>query len=333
VTPVALEGGGHDGRPAPRPLLAILGPTGVGKTRVAVGLAEEWPIEVVSVDSRQVYRRMDIGTAKPTPEERRAVRHHLVDVVEPDEAYDAGRFACEATAAIEDARRRGRHAVLVGGTGLYFRALVRGLLPRPPADRALRAALQAEARAAGPEALHRRLRDLDPEAATRLHPRDALRVTRALEVAIQTGAPAARRGPGGWAEPAAASPYRVVGIGLTAARPRLYQALDARVDRMLADGLLDEVRALLAAGYPPDLPAMQGIGYRHLAPVAREGRSVDAAVSAMKRDTRRYAKRQWTWFAREPDLAWVETQPGDASAALDAIKKIVERTRPFDYAD
>ncbi len=313
------------------PLLAILGPTGVGKTRVAGALAEEWPIEVVSVDSRQVYRRMDIGTAKPTPAERRAVRHHLVDVVEPDEAYDAGRFVREAAAAIEDARRRGRRPILVGGTGLYFRALVRGLLPRPPADPALRATLQAEARAAGSESLHRRLRDLDPEAATRLHPNDALRVTRALEVAIQTGAPGERRGPGRWAERAAAPRYRIVGIGLTAPRPALYATLDARVDRMLADGLLDEVRALLAAGYGPDLPAMRGIGYRHLGPVVREGRSVQAAVAAMKRDTRRYAKRQWTWFAREPDLAWVETSPGDVSTAIDAIKKIVERTRPFDY--
>lgn len=328
MTPVAPE---PETPASPVPLLAILGPTGVGKTRVAVALAGEWPIEVVSVDSRQVYRRMDIGTAKPTPAERRAVRHHLVDVVEPDEAYDAGRFVREAAAAIEDARRRGRRAILVGGTGLYFRALVRGLLPRPPADPALRATLQAEARAAGPESLHRRLRDLDPEAATRLHPHDALRVTRALEVAIQTGAPAARLGPGRWTEPAAVSRYRVVGIGLTAPRAALYATLDARVDRMLADGLLDEVRALLAAGYGADLPAMQGIGYRHLAPVVREGRSLEAAVAAMKRDTRRYAKRQWTWFQREPDLAWTETSPGDVSAAIAAIKKIVERTRLFDY--
>ena len=317
---------------APIPVLAIVGPTGVGKTRLAVAIGEHWPIEVVSVDSRQVYRRMDIGTAKPTAEERRAVRHHLVDVVEPDEAYDAARFAHEAAAAIEAVRSRGRWPVLVGGTGLYYRALLRGLLPRPPADRALRAALQAEAREGGPEALHQRLRALDPEAATRLHPRDALRVSRALEVAIQTGGAARTSGPGAWA--AAVEPrYRVVAIGITAPRPAHYAALDARVDRMLAQGLLDEVRGLLAAGFSPSLSAMHGIGYRHLAPVVEGGGALAPAVLTMKRDTRRYAKRQGTWFAREPGVTWVEVEPGEVGVALTEIKKTLEQTHLFDYPD
>jgi tRNA dimethylallyltransferase len=320
-----------DSRAAPIPLLAILGPTGSGKTRLAVALGEHWPIEVVSVDSRQVYRRMDIGTAKPTPGERRAVRHHLVDVVEPDEAYDAGRFASEAAAAILAVWSRGRWPVLVGGTGLYYRALVRGLLPRPPADRALRASLQADIRAAGPEALHRRLQALDPDTATRVHPRDALRVGRALEVALQTGRPALRHGAGVWGDASAQPGYRVAAVGLTAPRGALYAALDLRADRMLADGLLDEVRALLEAGFAPSLPAMQGIGYRHLVPVVERGARLGPAVEAMKRDTRRYAKRQWTWFGREPGLSWVEIRPGDALAALAEIKKTIERTRVFDY--
>ena len=320
-----------EARPAAIPLLAILGPTGTGKTRLAVALAERWPIEVVSVDSRQVYRRMDIGTAKPSPAERRAVRHHLVDVVEPDEAYDAVRFAREAAAAIVSVRSRGRWPVLVGGTGLYYRVLVRGLLPRPPADRALRASLQAEARAAGPEALYRRLQSLDPDTAGRLHPRDALRVSRALEVALQTGRPARRSGAGAWGEAAPEPRYRVVAVGLTAPRSALYAALDARVDRMLAEGLLDEVQVLLEAGFAPSLPAMHGIGYRHLAPVVQKRGGLDQAVAAMKRDTRRYAKRQWTWFAREAGLNWVEAEPGSVTPALAEIKKIVERTRPFDY--
>ena len=318
---------------APIPVLAIVGPTGVGKTRLAVAIAEHWPVEVVSVDSRQVYRRMDIGTAKPSAEERRAVAHHLVDVAEPDEAYDAARFAREAGDAIETVRRRGRWPVLVGGTGLYYRALVRGLLPRPPADRALRAALQADARVAGPEALHRRLRTLDPAAAARLHPSDALRVSRALEVALQTGGAVATSGPGAWTDTAAASRYRVIAIGLTASRPALYAALDTRVDRMLAEGLLDEVRGLLDAGFSPDLSAMHGIGYRHLAPVVKGGEALAPAVLTMKRDTRRYAKRQWTWFAREPGVTWVEVTPGAIAAALAEIKKIVEQTRLFDYPD
>jgi tRNA dimethylallyltransferase len=320
-----------DGGAPPIPLLAILGPTGVGKTRLAIALGEHWPIEVVSVDSRQVYRRMDIGTAKPSPEERRAVRHHLVDVVEPDAGYDAGRFAREAAVAIVAARSRGRWPVLVGGTGLYYRALVRGLLPRPPPDPALRASLQAEARTAGPGALHRRLQALDPDAAARLHPRDALRVSRALEVVLQTGRPALQTGAGAWGEGTAEPGYRVVAVGLTAPRPALYEALDARVDRMLSEGLVDEVRALLAAGFAPTLPAMQGIGYRHLVPVAERGGDLEAARATMKRDTRRYAKRQWTWFSREPDLSWVETRPGDVAGALADIKKIVERTHIFDY--
>jgi tRNA dimethylallyltransferase len=329
VTPVPPT---PEDRAAPIPVLAIVGPTGTGKTRLAVALAEHWPIEVVSVDSRQVYRRMDIGTAKPTPWERRAVRHHLVDVVEPDEGYDAARFTREAAAAIVSVRSRGRWPVLVGGTGLYYRALVRGLLPRPPADHALRTSLQWEIRAAGPEALHRRLQALDPDAATRVHPRDALRVSRALEVLLQTGRPAGRSGPGAWGEAPAHPRYRVVAIALSAPRPALYAALDARVDRMLAEGLLDEVRALLEAGFAPTLPAMHGIGYRHLVPVLEKRGGLDLAVMDMKRDTRRYAKRQGTWFRREPDLQWVDAWPGDVGVALSEIKKTIDRTRLFDYS-
>jgi tRNA dimethylallyltransferase len=326
VTVVAATG-------RPIPLLGIVGPTGVGKTALAVALGATWPVEIVSVDSRQVYRRMDIGTGKPTHAERGAVRHHLIDVVEPDEVYDAARFAAEAAAAIEGIVARGRHPVLVGGTGLYYRALVRGLLPRPPADPVLRAALRAEAQGGDLAGLHRRLGELDPATAARVHPRDAVRVTRALEVVLLTGRPAVQRGPGAWSEASPGGPYRVVAVGLTAARDALYAALDARVDRMLAAGLPDEVAALLAAGFDPGLPAMQGIGYRHLVPVARGQTALAPAVAAMKRDTRRYAKRQLTWFAREPGLLWVETRPTAPDAAVATIKKIVDRTRLFDYAD
>jgi tRNA dimethylallyltransferase len=290
----------------------------VGKTRAAVALAADLPLEVISVDSRQVYRRMDIGTAKPSPAERAAVPHHLLDLVEPDQLYDAARFARDAAGAIEAVRARGRWPVLVGGTGLYYRALVRGLRGRPPADPALRAALRAEAAAGGPAALHERLRGLDPAAAARLHPRDQVRIVRALEVALLTGRP--ERVEATWTGPGSAR-YRVVAFGLTAPREALYAALDRRVDRMLAGGLLDEVRELLAAGFDPGLPAMQGIGYRHLAPVARTGSGLAAAVALMKRDTRRYAKRQWTWFAREPDLTWLETPPGEVDRAVAAIRR------------
>lgn len=309
------------------PLVAIVGPTGVGKTALAVALARDWPVEAVSVDSRQVYRRMDIGTGKPSPGERRALPHHLVDVVEPDEPYDAARFAREAAAAIADIRARRRWPILVGGTGLYLRALVRGLAPLPPADAALRRRLRAEAAAGEPGALHNRLAALDPAAAARLHPRDVVRVTRALEIVALTGQPASATRSATWRD--AESPYRALAIGLTMSRDALYAQLDARVDRMLTAGLAAEVEALLAAGFGMELPAMQGIGYRHLVPVLTRGASLAEAVRAMKRDTRRYAKRQWTWFGHEPGVQWVSVDPADPSSVTDTVKKLIERARLF----
>lgn len=317
---------GHDpGTPAP--LLALVGPTGVGKTAVAVALARHWPIEAVSVDSRQVYRRLDIGTGKPTLAERRALPHHLVDVVEPDDPYDAARFAREAAAAVEEIRRRGRWPVLVGGTGLYLRALLRGLAAGPPPDPALRRQLEAVAVAEGPEALHRRLAALDPASAARLHPRDAVRLVRALEVALLTGRPPSVVRADTWGRPV--ERYRVFMVGLTMPRPALDARLDCRVDRMLADGLLREVEELLAAGFPPHLPALQGIGYRHLGPVLTRGAPLGEAVRCMKRDTRRYARRQWTWFAREPVAAWVSVEGRDAEAVAAQVSQLVERARVF----
>jgi tRNA dimethylallyltransferase len=291
-----------------------------------VALAAEWPIEAVSVDSRQVYRRMDIGTGKPTAAERRALPHHLLDVVDPDQPYDAARFARQAAAAIADIRRRGRWPVLVGGTGLYLRALLRGLAPLPPADLALRRQLRAQAATEGPAALHKRLAELDPETAARLHPRDLVRVTRALEIALVTGAPASavRRRP----HPTP-PPYRPLLLGLTMARDALYPRLDARVDRMVAEGLVREVTDLLAAGYDGRLPSMQGIGYRHLAPVVTRAAPLADAVRAMKRDTRRYAKRQWTWFARGESPYWITVETDGLDRAIGEVKKMVEKARIF----
>lgn len=303
-------------------MVAIVGPTGVGKTPLAVALARDWPIEAVSVDSRQVYRRMEIGTGKPSPEERRLLRHHLLDLVEPDEPYDAARFARDAAAAIADIVARGRWPVLVGGTGLYLKALLHGLSPLPPADLELRRRLRAEAATEGRAVLHTRLAELDPQTAARLHPRDLIRVTRALEIALLTGQPASaawgrRRAP-------TPTPYRVLTIGLTMAREDLYARLDVRVERMVAAGLLREVESLLAAGFGPDLPAMQGIGYRHLTPVLTRGAALAEAVSAMKRDTRRYAKRQWTWFARAEGARWVTVEADDLASATAEVKRMIE---------
>ena len=283
------------------PLVVIAGPTGVGKTATAVALAARRPIEVISADSRQVYRGMDVATGKPTREERAAVRHHLIDVVEPDDRYNAARFRTDALCAVEDARRRGRVPVIVGGTGLYIRALLRGLDPAPPADPALRAELTEVAARQGREALHQRLREEAPSAAARLHPRDTVRVIRALE--RQRARRIEQRA---WSGPPSLGVHCY--FGLTMDRGRLITELRARCQRMVAGGLLEEVEGLLARGYDESLPAMHGIGYRDFAAVVRGKIGGAEAVRAMERDTVRYAKRQMTWFRREPDLEWIDIE-------------------------
>jgi len=286
-------------------LLLIVGPTGVGKTAAAVALAGRMPIEVVSADSRQVYRGMDVATAKPTAEERRAVPHHLIDVADPDDPYHAARFAREARAAIDAIRVRGRVPVVVGGTGLYVRALVRGLDPAPPADPAFRRELGELAAREGSAALHARLAGQAPAMARRLHPNDHVRIIRALEL-VRAGAPvgdAQQRWRG--IEDDAES---ILSIGLTLPREVLAQRLQSRAAAMVTAGLADEVRALLARGYDPSLPAMQGIGYREFALVVRGALGQAEALRRMQRDTVRYAKRQWTWFVREPGLQWLDVE-------------------------
>lgn len=304
------------------PLVVITGPTGVGKTEVAVRLARLLPIEVVSADSRQVYRLMDVGTGKPTPAELEAVPHHLIDVVDPDERFHVARFRAEAEAAIGRIRGRGRLPVVVGGTGLYIRALVRGLLPAPPADMTVRARLAEWASREGTEALHARLGELAPEAARRIHPRDRIRLIRALEVHRLTGQWAER--PSHWWESPPA--FRLLMVGLTVERDRLYRSLEVRVERMVQMGLREEVERLMRAGYGAELPSMQGIGYRHFAGVIRGRWSHEDAVGAMKRDTKRCAKRQWTWFAREPEIRWVNVDAaGGIEGTAELIGKLIEQ--------
>jgi tRNA dimethylallyltransferase len=285
------------------PLLVIAGPTGVGKTAVAVALAARLPMEVVSADSRQVYRGMDVATAKPTAEERRAVAHHLIDVTDPDDRYHAARFAREARAAIDAIRARGRLPVVVGGTGLYIRALLRGLDPAPPADPAFRRELTELAAREGGATLHARLAREAPAMAHRLHPNDHVRIVRALEL-LRAGAPvgeAQRR----WRE-APEHDESVFCVGVTWPRVVLAERLRARAAALVANGLAGEVRSLLARGYDPSLPAMQGIGYRELVLVLRGEITEEEALRRMQRDTVRYAKRQWTWFTREPDIQWLD---------------------------
>ena len=300
------------------PLLVIAGPTGVGKTDTAIALAARIPVEIVSADSRQVYRGMDVATGKPTAAQRRAVRHHLVDVVDPDDRYHAARFRADAALAIEEIQRRGRLPGVVGGTGLYIRALIRGLDAAPPADPGFRRELEAVAAREGREALHVRLEHEAPELARRLHPNDQVRVVRALERVRSGGARTEER----WRQ--TASEYRVLYVGLTTDRRELAERLRVRARAMIEAGLLDEVRALLARGYDESLPAMRGIGYREFLPVARGERDEDEARQLMERATLQYARRQWTWFAREPDIRWIEVTPCAPERAAHTIEAMTK---------
>lgn len=303
----------------PPPLLLIVGPTGVGKTAVAARLAASVPMEVVSADSRQIYRGMDAATGKPNSDERKAVTHHLLDLIEPGERYHAARFRLDAAQAIEAIRVAGRLPVVVGGSGLYVRALLRGLDPAPPADAALRAQLEEHARAGGPTALHERLRALDPGRAARLHPADRVRIIRAIE---KHGHGAATSG--GWAR--AIPPWRIVMFGLRRERVALNRRLEERARSMLAGGMMEEVRRLLAAGHDETAPGMAGIGYRQWAKVARGRLSPDEALRLMVRDTQRYAKRQMTWFAREPEIQWLDVdEVGGVEGVAECIHKHILR--------
>ena len=318
---VHAEGVGVPGWPPAEslpPLVVLTGPTGVGKTEVAVCLASRLRIEVLSADSRQVYRGMDIGTAKPTREQREAVPHHLIDVVNPDERYNAARFRVAAREAILAILARGKLPLVVGGTGLYIRALLRGLRPAPPADPEVRRELKELLRREGVEALHARLSDVDPEAASRIHERDPVRIIRALEIHRLTGAPVGTSAH--WRE--SLPEWATLLVGLTRPRASLYAALDVRVEGMVARGLKEETRALLEPGYSPTLPAMQGIGYRHFVKVIQGDWSEARAVAVMKRDTRQYAKRQWTWFAREPGIRWVDVE---AAGGVEGVAEQVEK--------
>lgn len=306
------------------PLLVLVGPTGVGKTAVAVRLAARIPMEVVSADSRQVYRGLDVGTGKPTAEERAAVTHHLIDVVEPGERYHAARFQADALAAIAAVRGRGRLPVVVGGTGLYVRALLRGLTPGPPADPALRAELEGFADAHGAAALHARLAAAAPETARRLHPNDRVRVVRALEIRARPELTQTDTGSGDWA--VAPRGWRLVMIGLARERAPLNATIAERARAMLARGMMDEARRLVHGGHEPARPPMDGIGYRQLA-LALDGRiAVEEALRLMIRDTTRYAKRQMTWFQREPGIRWLDVDAaGGVEGAAETVHKLITR--------
>ncbi len=291
-------------------ITALVGPTGTGKSALALEVAQRVDAEIVNCDSRQVYRFLDIGTAKPSVAERATVAHHLFDVVAPDERFDCARYAALARAAIADIQARGKRVLLVGGTGLYLKALRFGLAAAPPADAGLRQSLAA-LETNVPGALHSRLTRVDPAAAARLHPHDRVRVIRALEVCELTGRPlSAWQAEHGFRAPQLTC--RVV--ALRSERAALYAQLDARCRRMLEAGLVAEVRELWARGYGAELPPLRSIGYREVGAHLRGECDLDTALRDMQRATRRFAKRQLTWFRADPTVEWMS--PDEALAQV-----------------
>jgi len=297
-------------------ILVLSGPTASGKTAIALSLARAFPLEIVSADSMQVYRGMDIGTAKPTPAQRAEVPHHLVDVADPDEKFSAGRFVAEAEEAIRDIREKGRLPLVAGGTGMYIRSLLRGL-DALPADPVVRARLTRRWEEDGGKALYAELRRIDPVSAAKIHPSDRVRIVRSLEVAEISGEPASGR-KASWAS--GGSRYRVLFLVLSIEREELYRRIDRRVEEMFRAGLVEEVNGLLARGYGRDLASMRALGYRHVLSHLLDGISRDQAVDQMKRDTRRYAKRQVTWLSGETGVVRLPEGRMSEAAAEEARK-------------
>ena len=297
-------------------LLCLLGPTAVGKTEIAIQLAQRLNAEIVSVDSRQIYRQMDIGTAKPTAEEQQAARHHLIDCIDISQPFSVADYQSLADTVITDIQNRGKRVLLVGGAGLYFRAVVDGLFEGPGADSLLRERLEQEAEQHGVDVLHERLRTCDPESAERIHPNNVVRVIRALEVYELTGTPMSEHQQQWHQEK---QRYSFTAFCLTLPRALLYQRIEQRVDVMLANGLIAEVESLLAAGYARDTVALRSFGYKELIAYLDGRCTYLEAVAQLKQNTRRFAKRQLTWFRKDTRIEWI-----DRNSTPDIVKHLLE---------
>ncbi len=295
-------------------IICIAGPTASGKTRLSIGLAQALGAEIVSCDSMQVYRRMDIGTAKPTVEERAGIPHYLLDVAEPSEDFSVSRYCAMAAPIVDDILSRGKTAIIVGGTGLYMDSLVRGndFAPYPATGR--REELEALACAKGIEAVLEMLQKVDPESAARLHPSDQKRIIRAMEVYLETGETITQHNRRTQALPPR---YRPLWIGLEdASRANLYRRIDHRVDTMLSDGLIVEIQRLLAEGISPKATAMQAIGYKEFVAALAGHISIAEAAGQVKQASRHYAKRQLTWFRRNPSMHWLRRSDSCGSSEI-----------------
>ena len=323
----------------------IVGPTAVGKTEISLAIAEEIGAEIISADSMQVYRGMDIGTAKPTLQERARVPHHLIDVADPKEEFSAGRFVQLADEAIKDITVRGKVPLVAGGTGMYIRALTEGLFEGPGADFALREELM-DAERKEPGALYNMLKKADPKAAEKIHPSDIRRIIRALEVFQKSGMPISESqsqwGARGSATGSATGSdrrsdrgadrggrYNCKIAGLTMPRPELYRRIDARVDKMLDEGFLGEVKTLRDSGCTREMPSMHALGYKQLMAHLDGELSLDEAARLIKRDTRHYAKRQYTWFNGQEGVQWVDIFDKNLASSTDSVKKALDISVDF----
>ncbi len=300
-------------------IIVIAGPTGSGKTRLAVDLARQLNGEIVGADSMQIYRYMDIGTAKPTPSEQAQAVHHMIDIIDPDEDFDAAMYAQAAGRAVAGIIARGRLPLVVGGTGLYIKALIYGLFEQGPSDAAVRGALQQEAREKGGAALHRRLAVVDSQAAVKIHPNDIYRIVRALEVFQITGQPLSEYHQRHGFDVPQFEPFT---LGIDWPRAALYARINRRVEAMMAQGFEEEVKGLLTNGYDRQLKSMQSLGYRHMAAFIDGETSWADTVETLKRDHRRYAKRQLTWFRAHPAVHW--TSPAAMPDAVERIQQFLD---------
>ena len=299
-------------------VIILLGPTAVGKTGVSILLAKVLKTEIISADSMQIYKHMDIGTAKPSPAELSEVPHHLINILPPDESFSAGLFRDNAVKAIDELHKKNKIPLIVGGTGLYIRALTRGLFEGPSADWKLRDELMEAERSQGKGHLHEYLKRLDPEAAGKIERNDVRRIIRAIEVSLKDNRISEFQKSATKPEP-----YKFIKIGLTRERKELYRLIDERVEKMMHDGLLEETKMLFKLN--PSATALQSLGYKEIGSYIAGEASLDEAVELIKKRTRNYAKRQMTWFRKEPDINWVDvTGIMDADRILAKVLNEVE---------